>query len=205
MAGLAPHTPLGEMDRKNMCSIETSESIKGIAEALCQFQGLTHGVVKDSRNPHFKNRYASLEAVIETVRSPMNECGLAFMQAPGRVVNGALEVSTMLMHYPSGQWIRSTMSLPLAKQDPQGVGSAITYGCRYALMASLGLPALDDDAEEQRQAHEQKRAPEPSNAPERQLPPPTADSRSIYVKNSLERIEGFDDPEKLAAWLDVRS
>jgi hypothetical protein len=48
-------------------------------------------------------------------------------------------------------------------------------------------------------------APEPSNARERQLPPPTADSRSVYVKNSLERIDGFDDPEKLAAWLDTEA
>lgn len=182
-----------------MCSIETSESIKGIAEALCQFQGLTHGVVKDSRNPHFKNRYASLEAVIETVRSPMNECGLAFMQAPGRVVNGALEVSTMLMHYPTGQWIRSTMSLPLAKQDPQGVGSAITYGCRYALMASLGLPPLDDDAEATRYQPEQKRAPEPSNERDKGNGI-NSQSREIYVENSLERIAGFDSAADLLQW-----
>jgi hypothetical protein len=31
------------------------------------------------------------------------------------------------------------------KRDPQGVGSAITYGLRYALMAVLGVPPTDDD------------------------------------------------------------
>lgn len=39
------------------------------------------------------------------------------------------------------------MDIPLGKHDPQGAGSAITYAQRYALMASLGLPPLDDDAE----------------------------------------------------------
>ncbi len=42
---------------------------------------------------------------------------------------------------------RSTLHVPLSKRDPQGVGSAITYGCRYALMATLGLPPVDDDGE----------------------------------------------------------
>jgi hypothetical protein len=31
------------------------------------------------------------------------------------------------------------------RNNPQAVGSAITYGCRYSLMAMLGLPPVDDD------------------------------------------------------------
>ena len=76
--------------------IETSESIKAISGALLAFQGITHGVVKNSENPHFRNRYASLEAVIETARPWLQKAGLAFLQAPGRVADGAIEVSTML-------------------------------------------------------------------------------------------------------------
>jgi hypothetical protein len=35
--------------------------------------------------------------------------------------------------------------MPVSKQDAQGVGSAITYGRRYGLMAMCGVPADDDD------------------------------------------------------------
>lgn len=173
-----------------MCSIETSPSINAIGAALLAFQKATHGVVKDSRNPHFKNRYASLEAVIEAAKPGLQENGLAFLQAPGRVVNGALEVSTMLMHPKSGEWIRSTMSTPLQKQDPQGVGSAITYCCRYALMASLGLPALDDDAEGTRRELQT----EPSNDRD------GMGSVQVYLTNSQRYIEHETNHVKLRNW-----
>lgn len=114
--------------------------------ALLTVQGSVQGVAKDAANPFFKSRYASLEAVIETIRKPMTDAGLIFTQAPGAIVNGAVEITTMIAS-DSGEWMKSTLHVPLAKLDPQGVGSAITYGCRYALMATLGLPPLDDDAE----------------------------------------------------------
>ena len=126
--------------------IETSQSIKALMTALLSVQGSVQGVAKDSSNPFFKNRYASLEAVIETIRKPMTDAGLIFTQAPCAIVNGAVEITTMIAHQ-SGEFMRSTVHIPLAKTDPQGVGSAITYGCRYALMATLGLPPIDDDAE----------------------------------------------------------
>lgn len=126
--------------------IETSSNIIELTKALHAAQSTLHGVVKDAKNPHFKNRYATLEAVIEAAKPALQANGFAFTQAPGSLVDGALEITTMLMHQ-SGEWLRSTLHVPLAKKDPQGVGSAITYGCRYALMATLGLPPVDDDAE----------------------------------------------------------
>jgi hypothetical protein len=126
--------------------IEHSESVVDLFKALHAAQKQLTGVRRDSTNPHFKNRYASLEAVIDAAKAPLSDNGLAFTQAPGAIISGAVEVTTMLMH-TSGQWLRSTLHVPLSKTDPQGCGSAITYGCRYALMATLGLPPVDDDAE----------------------------------------------------------
>lgn len=127
--------------------IEKSSDISEIAKALLTFQAQAHGVVKDSKNPHFKNRYASLEAVVEEARPVLQSVGISWMQAPGKINAGNIGMTTLLMHAASGQWISSDMEIPLGKQDPQGAGSAITYAQRYALMASLGLPPLDDDAE----------------------------------------------------------
>lgn len=126
--------------------IEHSTEVAKLFDAIHKAQGVMTGVAKDSVNPHFKNRYAGLENVIEAAKPALQANGLAFTQAPGALVDGSLEVTTMLMHV-SGQWLRSTLHVPLAKRDPQGVGSAITYGCRYSLMATLGLPPVDDDAE----------------------------------------------------------
>jgi hypothetical protein len=124
--------------------IETSATIVALTGAILKVQGAVESVKKDAVNPHFKNRYATLENVIDTARPALQEAGIAFVQAPGQVLDGSVEVTTMLVH-ESGEWMRSTLHVPLGKRDAQGVGSAITYGCRYSLMAMLGLPPTDDD------------------------------------------------------------
>lgn len=126
--------------------IETSQSIVALTASIIKVQGGISGVHKNAKNAHFKSSYATLENVIDTARPALQEAGIAFIQAPGHVVDGSVEVTTMLVH-ESGEWMRSTLHVPLGKRDPQGVGSAITYGCRYSLMAMLGLPPTDDDAE----------------------------------------------------------
>lgn len=126
--------------------IETSESIVALTAAILKVQGSIDGVHKNAKNPHFRSSYATLENVIDTARPALQEAGIAFVQAPGMVIDGSVEISTMLVH-SSGEWMRSTLHVPLGKRDPQGVGSAITYGCRYSLMAMLGLPPTDDDGE----------------------------------------------------------
>lgn len=127
--------------------IRTSESTKAIDAAILQFQGAVEGVKRDAANSHFRNRYATLENVIDTARPALQEVGISFMQFPGAVVDGCLEVTTRLAHAESGEWICGTMQMPLGKRDPQGAGSAQTYAMRYSLMAVLGLPPTDDDAE----------------------------------------------------------
>lgn len=126
--------------------IETSANIVSLTGAILKVQGEISGVKKDAVNPHFKNRYATLENVIDTARPALQEAKVAFIQAPGIVTDGSVEVTTMLVH-ESGEWMRSTLHVPLQKRDAQGVGSAITYGCRYSLMAMLGLPPTDDDGQ----------------------------------------------------------
>ena len=115
--------------------------------ALYRFQGLVRGVKKDAKNAHFRSSYATLEAVTDTIRPHMQDCGLLWIQSPGKVHDNAIEVTTVIVHPESGSEYRSTMEMPLAKRDPQGTGSAMTYAMRYSLMAVLGLPPTDDDAE----------------------------------------------------------
>lgn len=131
-----------------MSNIEMSADIKSLMTALLKAQEKLHGVARDSINPHFKNRYASLEAVITAAKEPLREQGILFIQAIGKITDGSLEIDTMLIHAETCQWMRSTAHMPLSKMDPQGAGSAGTYGERYSLMAILGLPPIDDDGEQ---------------------------------------------------------
>jgi hypothetical protein len=134
--------------------IETSPDIIKLTAALVKAQGEMGAVAKDGANPAFKRQngnatsYATLEAVIEAAKPALQANDLAFIQAPGSVIDGALEVTTMIVHGASGQWMRFTLHVPLQQKTAQGVGSAITYARRYSLMSALGLPAEDDDGNE---------------------------------------------------------
>lgn len=128
--------------------MHTSDSIKAISAALVAAQAELDNVPKDATNPHFKNTYASLAAVIDSSKPALLKQGLVVLQGLGEIVAGALQVTTRLLHGPSGEWIESTMGVPLAKQDAQGAGSAATYGRRYGLAALLCLAQVDDDGEE---------------------------------------------------------
>ncbi len=120
--------------------MEKSESIKELATALCKFQGAVEKVRKSETNPFFKSKYADLSSILDVIRIPLSENGLSFVQFP-KDKNG---LETMLMH-TSGEWMSATYEMKPTKDDPQGLGSAITYQRRYALGAILGLNIDDDD------------------------------------------------------------
>lgn len=127
----------------------TSDQINEIAAALAKAQGAMKPAVKDASNPAFKrgnkeSKYADLAANVEAAREPLAQNGIAVVQEP-TTVQGAIAVATRLLH-SSGQWIHfDPLTVPLAKSDAHGVGSAVTYARRYSLGAALGLVAEDDD------------------------------------------------------------
>lgn len=123
--------------------LNRSGEIDKLAAALVKAQATMAGAKKDSENPHFKNAYADLASVWDAVRKPLTDNGLAVVQFPRTVENGA-EIETTLLH-TSGQYMRDVLWVPASKQDAQGLGSAITYGRRYALMAVCGIAPVDDD------------------------------------------------------------
>jgi hypothetical protein len=125
--------------------VKTSEKINEIAGALVQAQAQMGAAFKDNTNPHYKSGFASLASVILTVKEPLHNNGLSFVQPTIRT-DGFVGCETRIMH-TSGQWMEGELTLPLTKQDPQAAGSAITYARRYSLMSMLGLPTTDDDAE----------------------------------------------------------
>lgn len=130
--------------------MKQSDSIANLAAALVAAQADIRGVGKDSVNPHFKNKYASLDSIIDMVRPALAKHGLAVVQGatvPETDANGVLRaftVETMLVH-KSGEWMTNGAVMPMQKVDPQGAGAALTYGRRYGLSALLSISTDEDD------------------------------------------------------------
>jgi len=122
--------------------MQKSESIKNIAKALIEFQSKVSKIKKDAKNPFFKSNYASLSNIQDAISNPLSESGLAYSQSPTGV-NG---LCTILIHAESGEYFMDEFIMPVSKQnDPQAVGSAITYAKRYSLSSVLGLNIDEDD------------------------------------------------------------
>lgn len=130
--------------------MKTSSTLAALAPALAKVNAELRTIVKDSTNPHFKNSYASLDTILETVRPILTKHGLSLLQGAstphtdesGRIA--AFSVETMLLH-TSGEFISNSAVMPLAKADPQGAGGAMTYGRRYGVSALLALATDEDD------------------------------------------------------------
>lgn len=97
-------------------------------------------VSKNAKNPHFKNTYADINALIEAVEPILLDNGLILVQP---LTDG--KVTTLIIHADSGEQISSSIDLPTTG-TPQQIGSAITYYRRYTLQSLLSLQAEDDDA-----------------------------------------------------------
>jgi len=108
-----------------------------------QSEGI-EGVTKDAKNPHFKNTYITLGKLLERVMPVLTEKGILLTQIPGSI-DGAPALLTTLKHVESGTSVDGASPLMLEKDNPQGLGSAITYLRRYSLMSMLGLVADEDD------------------------------------------------------------
>jgi hypothetical protein len=105
--------------------------------------GELRNVAKNAINPHFKNRYASLDAILDDVRPILSKHGLGISQEP-LFEDGKAGVVTRIIH-ESGETRESTLLLPLKDQSAQGVGSALTYAKRYAISSVLMIAADDDE------------------------------------------------------------
>jgi len=138
--------------------MQKSDTIGELAKALCEVQKKLEGAKKDASNPFFKSSYATLASVWGASRDLLSTNGLSVVQTFSTgYENDKLIIETTLLH-SSGEWISGSLLMKPVKEDPQGFGSAITYGRRYALAAIVGISPEDDDAEAATERKPAKRA-----------------------------------------------
>ncbi len=132
------------MEQVTISSLTSSAEINEIAKAMAKAQTRISGADKDGNNPHFGRAYATLASVWESCHMALNENEIAIIQAPSISADGQQVLVTILAH-GSGQWFRGEYKMNPVKNDPQGMGSAVTYARRYSLAAMTGVAPKDDD------------------------------------------------------------
>lgn len=129
----------------------SSQDTRELAKALINVQRDMSPATKDATNPFCKNRYATLNSIMEACRPALLKYGIWLTQlplpAPSELAQDHIALLTKLTHADTGQWQSSLTIVPLPKSDPQGMGSALTYARRYALTSMLGIVTEDDDGE----------------------------------------------------------
>jgi len=157
-----------------------------IAEALSTAQSKMGNAVKNSVNPHFKNRYADLSAVRDVVIPALAAEGIACIQHVDGA-DGSVTVRTTL------HWMETTIeagncTIKLdGRNAAQAVGSATTYIRRYQLAAVGGIAQEDDDGQtatnEPRPTTSRARAPS-TDQPRKRAPAPTSTFLSHSSRNN---------------------
>lgn len=133
------------------------------AKAFVAAQQSMESIKKASSNPAFKSKYADLSEVVEAVVPALNGAGIGVMQFPA-FDGETVSITTVFIH-ESGASITGTLDLRPSKTDPQGIGSATTYGRRYSLLAMSGMAPEDDDGNAASGPRQEKRREERREEP----------------------------------------
>lgn len=149
--------------------MKTSDSIEKISAALAKAQGEMSNPAKNrevsvrmKNGDTYKFKYATLDGVLDVVRKPLADAGIALIQTVDHVTvptetvtdpetgnksqmptGPALWLATRLMC--AGEYIETSIPVIPESGGMQALGSAITYLRRYAITALLGLAAEEDD------------------------------------------------------------
>ena len=180
-----------------------SNEIKNLAVALKKAQSEMGEVKFDSDNPFFKSRYASLGAVIDASKEALTKNGFSVSQ-PLTTNEYGVGVTTILIH-ESGEYIESTMTLPVAdvKNIAQEAGKIVTYLRRYSLASILNLYSDEDTDGEQPKKTTQKSTwkPEQVKALMDQYEKLDNAKHAVAVLNLSEKLTPETDVKTTLAWV----
>ena len=124
--------------------METSDKIIEISKALIEAQEELKNIPCTKENPFYKSMYAPYDKILENSKPVLKKHGLVVIQTLSTNDDLTVNITTLMLH-SSGEWIKDTLRLKPTKTDPQGFGSAITYGRRYSFSAFLNIVGEEDD------------------------------------------------------------
>ena len=132
---------------------EKGEARKAFYDAMANFKAIMPPIAKgkqvdyaSKKGGRVKYKHATLDAIAEAIRSPMERCGLSYRFETESIDHG-LTVTCIVTHR-DGHSEQTKMSAPAddsgGKNYIQQLGSTMTYMRRYTLEGVLGLSTTDD-------------------------------------------------------------
>lgn len=101
-------------------------------------------IKKTKDNPFFKSKYFDINQLLEVLKPIFKKEGLVLSQ-PLTNIEGRPAIATQVIDIKTGSLIfAQAITLP-DLQDPQKMGSAITYYRRFSLKSLLEIEEEDDD------------------------------------------------------------
>ena len=113
---------------------------ESINEKLFELRKEIGSISKDTKNPFYKSRYFDINSLIKQLDPLLEKHRLLLLQP----IEEDCVYSKLICVDGTGG-VLSALKLP-EMNDPQKLGSTITYYRRYTLASLLGLQAVDDDA-----------------------------------------------------------
>lgn len=157
---------------------------KNLIKALIEFQKNNKCFKANKDNPYFKSKYIDLAQLIKDTREDLIDNDLCISQFC-RVIDTKNILVTRLMH-SSGEYLDSDYQLDPVKQDPQGMGSALTYARRYNYMAILGVASSEDDDDGNKASQQGTTKPNQGKTSSTKIIPKEEDQRSIVIAKAKE-------------------
>jgi hypothetical protein len=100
---------------------------------------------KTETNPFFKSKYFDINALLAQLKPLLEKYQLCIIQ-PLCEVGGKISLMTEVYDLEKKESVMKSFAPLPDLQDPQKMGSAITYYRRYALQTLFLLQTTDDDA-----------------------------------------------------------
>lgn len=143
-APAAPHPPAPGMWMPDFTTTPD------LAAALVQALGELTDPVKDGKaivkttTTTYGYTYLELPDLLDAARPVLARNGLCVLQIP-RVIQNGVAIRSIVLHRSGQTFSPPALELQCSTRSPQDVGSAITYGRRYALGALLALAGSEDN------------------------------------------------------------
>jgi hypothetical protein len=170
--------------------MKTSETTKGLSEALAKSLQIITNPLKDTSNTFFKSKYATLDTGLVVIRDALSKNGISFTQTT-RMDGDVLFLDTRIMH--GDEWIEGEYPVAKFPSKPQEIGSAITYARRYSLFAICGVTGEDDD--------DGNAASSPTPAPSKKASSSDEQSQLIFDGLAASLGSTHHTPAELDAWV----
>lgn len=139
----------GEIEKREKREIIISKKERNIYEALLEAQKKIGSAKKTTSNPYYNSKYADYSSIMQSVKKEMLEEGILIAQSLTRnseYDEMVILTELILVNDPIQRISDTTPVILREKNNPQALGSAITYARRYGLQTLACIETENDHA-----------------------------------------------------------